>query len=414
MDRVLNEESVQPGRGLGPRSPASRRRRSRGTHRGACAASPGRPGSCRDSGAHGPTRARAVRPSTSADRRPRVRGRRCSRVGRRVRRKTTGPRGIPRCGGVRCYRLLVLLSITQNDARQRQCTMYQRVTPVPDSDHRPSGRVGRAPRCRESRALDPSHVFRALGVTVADEAASFRTPTSYDADPVFADAPGRQDRRRARPWTCRTGPRWPWPTRRASPGYAWRLPASPSSQTSTPGRANTVAVVTDGTAVLGLGDIGPAAAMPVMEGKALLFKHFAGVDAVPICLDCTDSDEAFGRWCSPGAELRRHQPRRHLSAALLRAGAPAARRAWTSPSSTTTSTAPPSWCWRRCATPTVDRPAASAICGSWCTGAGAAGIAVTKILLAAGIGDIAVADSKGMLHAGREGLTPTSRRRSPR
>ncbi len=54
-----------------------------------------------------------------------------------------------------------------------------------------------------------------------------------------------------------------------------------------------MAVVTDGTAVLGLGDIGPAAAMPVMEGKALLFKHFAGVDAVPICLDCTDVDELF-------------------------------------------------------------------------------------------------------------------------
>jgi malate dehydrogenase (oxaloacetate-decarboxylating) len=55
--------------------------------------------------------------------------------------------------------------------------------------------------------------------------------------------------------------------------------------------ANTVAVVTDGTAVLGLGDIGPAAAMPVMEGKAVLFKEFGGVDAVPICLDCTDTDE---------------------------------------------------------------------------------------------------------------------------
>ncbi|MGH3390118.1 MAG: NAD-dependent malic enzyme, partial [Actinomadura sp.] len=52
-----------------------------------------------------------------------------------------------------------------------------------------------------------------------------------------------------------------------------------------------VAVVTDGTAVLGLGDIGPTAAMPVMEGKAILFKEFAGVDAVPICLDCTDVDE---------------------------------------------------------------------------------------------------------------------------
>src|SRR6201987_6033467 len=54
---------------------------------------------------------------------------------------------------------------------------------------------------------------------------------------------------------------------------------------------NTVAVVSDGTAVLGLGDIGPAAAMPVMEGKALLFKRFAGINAVPVCIACTDVDE---------------------------------------------------------------------------------------------------------------------------
>ncbi len=56
-------------------------------------------------------------------------------------------------------------------------------------------------------------------------------------------------------------------------------------------KKNTVAIVSDGTAVLGLGDIGPEAAMPVMEGKALLFKEFAGVDAFPICLDTTDPDE---------------------------------------------------------------------------------------------------------------------------
>jgi malate dehydrogenase (oxaloacetate-decarboxylating) len=56
-------------------------------------------------------------------------------------------------------------------------------------------------------------------------------------------------------------------------------------------KKNTVAVVTDGTAVLGLGDIGPAAAMPVMEGKAMLFKEFAGVDAFPICLSTKDPDE---------------------------------------------------------------------------------------------------------------------------
>jgi malate dehydrogenase (oxaloacetate-decarboxylating) len=56
-------------------------------------------------------------------------------------------------------------------------------------------------------------------------------------------------------------------------------------------KRNTVAVVSDGTAVLGLGNIGPRAAMPVMEGKAMLFKEFAGVDAFPICLDTTNTDE---------------------------------------------------------------------------------------------------------------------------
>ncbi|WP_252224615.1 malic enzyme-like NAD(P)-binding protein [Clostridium sp. ZBS2] len=56
-------------------------------------------------------------------------------------------------------------------------------------------------------------------------------------------------------------------------------------------KGNLVAVVSDGTAVLGLGDIGPEAAMPVMEGKAILFKEFAGIDAFPICLDTKDPDE---------------------------------------------------------------------------------------------------------------------------
>src|SRR5580704_15173156 len=56
-------------------------------------------------------------------------------------------------------------------------------------------------------------------------------------------------------------------------------------------KRNSVAVVSDGTAVLGLGDIGPRAAMPVMEGKAMLFKEFGGVDAFPICLDTKDPDE---------------------------------------------------------------------------------------------------------------------------
>ena len=56
-------------------------------------------------------------------------------------------------------------------------------------------------------------------------------------------------------------------------------------------KGNTVAIVTDGSAVLGLGDIGPEASMPVMEGKAVLFKRFAGIDAWPVCLDATDADQ---------------------------------------------------------------------------------------------------------------------------
>ena len=56
-------------------------------------------------------------------------------------------------------------------------------------------------------------------------------------------------------------------------------------------KGNTIAIVSDGTRVLGLGDIGPQAGLPVMEGKALLFKYLGGVDAVPMCLDTKDPDE---------------------------------------------------------------------------------------------------------------------------
>ena len=110
---------------------------------------------------------------------------------------------------------------------------------------------------------------------------------------------------------------------------------------------NTVAVVTDGTAVLGLGDIGPAAAMPVMEGKAVLFKQFGGVDAIPICLDTTDVDEIVETVVRLAPQLRRHQPRGHLRAALLRDRGSGSRSGSTSRSSTTTSTAPPWSRWPR-------------------------------------------------------------------
>ena len=70
-----------------------------------------------------------------------------------------------------------------------------------------------------------------------------------------------------------------------------RIAADPDAVWEYTTKGNMVAVVTDGTAVLGLGDIGPLAALPVMEGKALLFKEFAGVDAVPVCLDTKDAGE---------------------------------------------------------------------------------------------------------------------------
>src|SRR6185437_11534795 len=156
-----------------------------------------------------------------------------------------------------------------------------------------------------------------------------------------------------------------------------------------------VAVVTDGTAVLGLGDIGPEASLPVMEGKALLFKQFGGVDAVPIALDSKDVDHivetvvriapAFGginledisaprcfeiedrlkeRLDIPVFHDDQHGTAIVVLAALRNAAQLTGRglgdlRAVVS-------------------------------------GAGAAGVACTKILLEAGIGDVAIADSKGL------------------
>jgi malate dehydrogenase (oxaloacetate-decarboxylating) len=82
-----------------------------------------------------------------------------------------------------------------------------------------------------------------------------------------------------------------------TPGVArvcMAIHADPEKAYSLTIKQNCVAVVTDGTAVLGLGDIGPRGAMPVMEGKALLFKELAGVDAFPLCLDTKDIDEIVG------------------------------------------------------------------------------------------------------------------------
>src|SRR6476469_4311394 len=170
-------------------------------------------------------------------------------------------------------------------------------------------------------------------------------------------------------------------------------------------KANTVAVVTDGTAVLGLGDIGPLAALPVMEGKAVLFKHFAGIDAVPVCMETGTVDElvdAIARIAPSygGINLedisaprcfeieRRLQERldipvfhddQHGTAIVVLAGLINAAKV-------------------------VGRELASL--RVLVSGAGAAGVAVTRLLARAGVEDIVVCDSRGLVSSDREDLSP--------
>jgi malate dehydrogenase (oxaloacetate-decarboxylating) len=170
-------------------------------------------------------------------------------------------------------------------------------------------------------------------------------------------------------------------------------------------RGNTVAVISDGTAVLGLGDIGPEAAMPVMEGKALLFKEFAGVDAFPLCIATKDVDEivAFVKAAAPtfgGINLEdiaaprcfeierrlrteldipvfhddQHGTAIVVLAALLNALRVVGKRV---------------------------EDARIVV-----TGAGAAGMACTNIILAEGATNVVVCDIEGALYNGRPGLDP--------
>ncbi|GAA0719021.1 NADP-dependent malic enzyme [Dactylosporangium roseum] len=166
-----------------------------------------------------------------------------------------------------------------------------------------------------------------------------------------------------------------------------------------------VAVVTDGSAVLGLGNIGPRAAMPVMEGKAVLFKQFGGVDAVPICLDTQDTDEivrivtalapSFGginledisaprcfeieRRLVEALPIPVFHDDQHGTAIVVLAAL-------------------------RNAALVLDRKLADL--RVVISGAGAAGVAVTRMLINGGVsaGDIVVLDSRGCLHSGRTDL----------
>ncbi|MET7696832.1 MULTISPECIES: NAD(P)-dependent malic enzyme [unclassified Streptomyces] len=173
-------------------------------------------------------------------------------------------------------------------------------------------------------------------------------------------------------------------------------------------KSSVVAVVTDGTAVLGLGDIGPEASLPVMEGKAILFKQFGGVDAVPIALDCTGVDEivetvvrlapSFGgvnledisaprcfeieRQLQERLDIPVFHDDQHGTAVVTLAALRNAARL---------------------------TGRALGDLRAVISGAGAAGVAIAKFLLAAGIGDVAVADRKGVVSADRDDLTPVKR-----
>ena len=168
-------------------------------------------------------------------------------------------------------------------------------------------------------------------------------------------------------------------------------------------KGNLVAVVTDGTAVLGLGDIGPEAAMPVMEGKAVLFKKFGGVDAVPICLDTRDTEEiietvkriapTFGginledisapRCFEIEQRLEREldipvfHDDQHGTAIVVLAGVINALRLTGKKKED---------------------------CRVVVNGAGSAGIAITKLLLTYGFSHVTMCDKSGILSKGAEGL----------
>jgi malate dehydrogenase (oxaloacetate-decarboxylating) len=182
------------------------------------------------------------------------------------------------------------------------------------------------------------------------------------------------------------------------------LAANPEDARRLTIKRNSVAVVTDGSAVLGLGNIGPYAALPVMEGKAALFKRFAGIDAWPICLDTQDTDEIVATVAAiaPGfgginlediSAPRCFEVERRLRAMLdipvfhddQHGTAIVVLAALTN------------------ALRVVGKEIGAVRIVM--AGAGAAGTAVLKLLLSAGAANVIVTDVDGAIHAGRPGLT---------
>ena len=168
-------------------------------------------------------------------------------------------------------------------------------------------------------------------------------------------------------------------------------------------KKNTVAIVSDGTAVLGLGDIGPEAAMPVMEGKALLFKAFAGVDAFPICLDTKDPDEiietverlapTFGGInlediSAPRAFIIEDTLKERLDIPVFH--------------DDQHGTAVVTLAALRNALKVTGKPMSDL--SIVISGMGAAGLAIGKILINAGVGEIVGVDRAGAVYSGRDNL----------
>lgn len=170
------------------------------------------------------------------------------------------------------------------------------------------------------------------------------------------------------------------------------------------GRRNAVAVLSNGTAVLGLGDIGPEAAMPVMEGKAVLFREFAGIAAYPICVNATTADElvAIAKALEPtfgGINLE------DIAAPICFEAEERMREELSIPvfhddqhgTAVVTLAAMINAC-------KVVKKELSNI-RVVLLGAGAAGVACAKLLLSAGVGDVTVCDRTGIIHESREDLT---------
>ncbi|HWD04028.1 MAG TPA: NADP-dependent malic enzyme [Amycolatopsis sp.] len=166
-----------------------------------------------------------------------------------------------------------------------------------------------------------------------------------------------------------------------------------------------VVVVSDGTAVLGLGDIGASASLPVMEGKSVLFKTFGGLDSIPLVLDTTDVDEivetlvrlrpSYGAINLEDVSAPRcFELEEKLKAAL---DCPVMH-------DDQHGTAIVTLAALRGANLVLDRAIGDQ--RVVISGAGAAGVACAKILLEAGVGDVTVLDSRGIIHSGRDGLNP--------